>query len=59
MPLEPLPKGEAVFEDGKYVFKRGEKVITAKEGLAHPLRGRKKEPMTLNRSSGEFIVSFD
>jgi hypothetical protein len=59
MPEEPLPSGEAVFEDGKYVFKRGGKVITAKEGLSHPLRGRKKEPMTVNRSQGEFIVSFD
>jgi hypothetical protein len=59
MPSEPLPKGEAVFEEGKYVFKRGGKIITAKEGLAHPLRGRKKESMTLNRSEGEFIVSFE
>ena len=60
MPAEPLPKGEAVFEDGKYVFKRGGKIITAKEGLSHPLRGRKKkEVMTVNTSQSDFIVSFD
>lgn len=58
MPLEPLPKGEAVFENGKYVFKRGDKIITAKEGLAHPLRGRKKEKMTITTSSENFEVSF-
>ena len=61
MPKEPLPKGEAVFEDGKYVFKRGGKIITVKEGLDHPLRGRKKEKptMTVNVSQNDFIVSFD
>jgi hypothetical protein len=59
MPTEPLPEGKAVFENGKYVFKRGGKVITAKEGLSHPLRGRKKEVMTKNVSLGDFIVTFD
>jgi hypothetical protein len=62
MPDEPLPKGEAVFEDGKYVFKRGGKVITAKDGLAHPLRHRKKPSvpvMTSLVSKGDFVVSFD
>lgn len=58
MPTAPLPKGEAVFENGKYVFKRDGKIITPKEGLAHPLRGRKKTlPVTVQQ--GEFIVSFD
>ena len=59
MPEEPLPKGEAVFENGKYVFKRGGKIITPKEGLSHPLRGRKKEVMTKTVSQGDFIVSFE
>jgi hypothetical protein len=60
MPKEPLPKGEAVFEGGKYLFKRGGKVITAKEGLEHPLRNRKKkEVLTVNTSQSDFIVSFD
>lgn len=60
MPKEPLPKGEAVFEGGKYLFKRGGKVITAKEGLEHPLRNRKKkEIMTVNTSQSDFIVSFN
>jgi hypothetical protein len=60
MPKEPLPKGEAVFESGQYVFKRGGKIITPKEGLSHPLRGRKKkEVMTVVVSQEDFIVSFD
>jgi hypothetical protein len=60
MPKEPLPEGEAVFEDGKYLFKRGGKVITAKEGLEHPLRNKKKTvPMTVTTSQSDFIVSFD
>jgi hypothetical protein len=60
MPKEPLPKGEAVVENGKYVFKRGGKIITAKEGLDHPLRNRKKkESMTIIPTQEDFIVSFD
>lgn len=62
MPDEPLPSGEAVFEDGKYVFKRGGKVITPKEGLSHPLRGRKKEVAVVKIDSTSprgFEVSFD
>ena len=63
MPSEPLPPSEIVFEDGKYVFKRGGKVITSKEGLQHPLRGRKsgkKEgSMTLLPSSKGFEVTFE
>jgi len=59
MPTEPLPEGKAVFQNGKYLFKRGDKIITPKEGLSHPLRGRKKEVVTKNTSQGEFIVSFD
>jgi len=60
MPKEPLPKGEVVVENGTYVFKRGETVITAKCGLEHPLRNRKKaETMTVVVSQEDFIVSFD
>lgn len=60
MPTEPLPKGEALFKDGKYVFKRGETIITQKEGLSHPLRNRKKkEVMTSIVSQSGFEVSFD
>ena len=60
MPTEPLPKGEAIFKDGKYLFKRGDQIITAKEGLPHPLRNRKKkEVMTQSLSSQGFEVSFD
>jgi hypothetical protein len=58
MPLEPLPKGEAVLEDGKYVFKRGNQIITPKCGLPHPLRNRKKEPTAITKTSGDFEVTF-
>lgn len=59
MPSEPLPEGKAVFENGKYVFKRGGVIINQKEGLSHPLRGRKKQTLTMNTSQGDFSVSFD
>ena len=59
MPKEPIPKGEAVFEDGKYVFKRGGVVVNPKEGLGHPLKGRKKVAPMIQKTSGEFIVTFD
>lgn len=58
MPSEPLPKGEAVFENGKFVFKRGDKIITPKEGLEHPLRGRKKVT-NMTVAEGNFTVTFD
>ena len=61
MPTEPLPNGEAVFEDGKYVFKRGGVIITPKDGLNHPLKGRKREKekiMTVDKSSEGFTVTF-
>jgi hypothetical protein len=60
MPKEPLPDGKVVIENGKYVFKRGDKIITVKDGLDHPLKGRtKKETTTLNTSRGDYIVSFE
>ena len=62
MPQEPIPKGEAVFEDGVYKFKRGGKVITPKEGLPHPLRGRTKDKPSgpsLPMTDQGFIVRFD
>lgn len=63
MPKEPLPKGEAVFENGTYVFKRDGKIITPKEGLDHPLRGRKKEEkkgsVTAIESQSGFVVKFE
>lgn len=63
MPSEPLPKATVIFEDGKYWFKRGDKIITPKTGLDHPLRGRKKEEkrgsMTTIQSQEDFIVRFE
>ena len=37
----PLPPPAVVHQEGKWLFKRGEEVITA--GLPHPLRNRKRE----------------
>jgi len=59
MPTEPLPKGEAVLEDGKYVFKRGNQIITPKTGLPHPLRNRKKTTTSITKDTGDFEVSFE
>ena len=39
-----VPSPSVVEIDGKWFFKRGEKIITRKEGLPHPLRGRKHPP---------------
>jgi hypothetical protein len=38
----PLPPASVREEDGKWVFYRGEERIGKKEGLPHPLKGRKK-----------------
>lgn len=59
MPQEPLPPASVIIEDGKYFFKRGDKIITAKVGLEHPLRGRKKKEGVIQKTSGDFIVSFE
>ena len=37
-----VPPPSVVEIDGKWVFKRGDQIITRKEGLPHPLKGRKK-----------------
>ena len=55
----PLPeeKPSVVFENGSYIFKRGDVKIT--NGLPHPLKGRKKKTIEMNKEEGEFIVSFE
>jgi len=55
----PLPeeKPSVVFENGSYIFKRGDVKIT--NGLPHPLKGRKKKTIEMNKEDGEFIVSFE
>ena len=58
MPETPLPPCSVVIQDGKYLFKRGDTLITPKEGLQHPLRGRKKK-VVMEKSHGEHEVSFD
>lgn len=37
-----VPPPSVVEIDGQWVFKRGDQLITKKEGMPHPLRGRKK-----------------
>lgn len=64
MPLTPLPPGRAVFEGGRYVFKRGDSIITSRTGLPHPLRGRtktKEKPSAVSniQTDDGFVVTFD
>lgn len=51
----PLPPPSVKQENGKWFFYRGEKKITRKEGLPHPLRGRKK----LEEKTVRFTVDFE
>jgi len=53
----PLPPWELRQEEGKWWFYRDGIKITKQTGLPHPLRGRKKTGMTLQK--GEAIVSFE
>ena len=53
----PLPPPSVKQENGKWVFYRGDKKITRKEGLPHPLRGKKKVP--LEEKKVRFTVEFD
>lgn len=39
--ISTIPAPSVVYEKGRYLFKRGDEVIS--KGLAHPLRGRKKK----------------
>ena len=39
--ISSIPAPSVVYEKGRYLFKRGDEVIS--KGLAHPLRGRKKK----------------
>lgn len=58
MPSEPLPDASVIIQEGKYLFKRGDKIIYPNEGLEHPLRGRKKK-VVMEMSHGNHIVSFN
>lgn len=57
-PAEPLPPGKVVVEDGKYLFMRGDKVITEKEGIPHPLFKNKNRGV-MSIESGDHSVSFE
>ena len=52
----PLPPPSVRKENGKWYFYRGDKRITRKEGLPHPLRGRKK---ALEEKTVRFTVEFE
>lgn len=54
-----LPGNSVKVEDGKYVFYRGNKPITKKSGLPHPLRGRKKGQGGITTKRGDFEVAFE
>lgn len=51
---EGLPPASVEFQDGKYVFKRGDEVI---KGLPHPLKGRKRE-IKMNIQETPVIIDF-
>ena len=59
----PLPPPSVKQEGGKYYFYRGDEKITRKNGLPHPLRGRKKQEegvlkgIQINRSGGTVTFS--
>ena len=50
-----LPAPSVIFQNGKYLFKRGDEIITT--GLAHPLKGRKRV-MTFVREEKEVVMEF-
>ncbi len=52
---ENLPLPSVVYQNGKYLFKRGDDII--KTGLAHPLKGRKRA-MTFVREDKEVVMEF-
>ena len=56
----PLPPPSVKEENGKWYFYRGDKRITRKEGLPHPLRGKKKtEPPPPEKKVVRFTVDFE
>lgn len=55
----PLPPASVRQENGKWFFYRGDKRITRKEGLPHPLRGKKKDPPALEKKTVRFTVEFE
>ena len=42
-PTPDLPPPSVVLDDGKWKFKRGDKIIERREGLPHPLRGYQRK----------------
>jgi len=51
-----LPAASVIEQNGKYLFKRGDEIITT--GLAHPLKGRKRA-MTFTREEKEVSIAFE
>ena len=56
--IDDIPPPDIVYEDERWVFYRGEDKIT--QGLAHPLRGRKKKKAapTFHRDDVPVTISF-
>lgn len=55
----PLPPPSVRLENGKYEFYRGSEKITKKDGLPHPLRGKKKSAFKFVREDKDVSVSFE
>lgn len=59
--VSSIPEPSVVFEDGKWMFKRGDTIV--KDGLDHPLRGRKKKVvqpvLTMSVEHKEIIIDLN
>ena len=56
--IPELPPFSIREENGQYFFYRGDVKITRKNGIPHPLRGRKVKAPVLETKASEFEVSF-
>ena len=57
MPTEILP-GTVVVQEGKYLFKRGDQILTVNDSIPHPKNG-KSYHKPLEKEGGNFDVSFE
>ena len=58
--LSQIPPPSVVFENGKWWFKRGDKII--RDGLDHPLKGRTKKPkpiLTMTVEHKDIIIDLN
>ena len=58
--LSQIPKASVVFENGKWYCKRGDEIV--KDGLDHPLKGRKKKeinPIKMTKEYKDIIIDLN